>query len=144
MAAADIEAVEWCRHQRHSLMLVLLNGGNHNFSLAQEKPRHSLMLVLLNGGPLLLYTSLFLGAPLADACVTEWRVNFSLPATSAPAAPLADACVTEWRKTAALKPRPKQSAPLADACVTEWRITVFLPPRMLLAPLADACVTEWR
>ena len=85
-------------------------------------------------------------APLADACVTEWRFpdNSWLPIRKP--APLADACVTEWRRNfppfqplalfqrhslmlvllnggtpSVAAHRWKQKAPLADACVTEWR-----------------------
>ena len=36
-------------------------------------------------------------APLADACVTEWRTVTGDITAEANIAPLADACVTEWR-----------------------------------------------
>ena len=35
--------------------------------------------------------------------------------------PLADACVTEWRIPQRWKNSEKIKVPLADACVTEWR-----------------------
>ena len=66
-----------CIHpgRRHSLMLVLLNGGTQRriFWLS-ARTRHSLMLVLLNGGSSTSRVSTCpRAAPLADACVTEWR-----------------------------------------------------------------------
>ena len=74
-----------------------------------------------------------------------------------PRAPLADACVTEWRTpswqkrlitrtrhslmlvllnggTFAKQVRDKIAAPLADACVTEWRYTV--KDNVVLSPCA--------
>jgi len=79
-------------------MLVLLNGGN-NIALFEQAGgvRHSLMLVLLNGGcPCPICPDVIM-APLADACVTEWRGSSQCSATWQMTAPLADACVTEWR-----------------------------------------------
>ena len=55
------------------------------------------MLVLLNGG---LHVEIHfdeLTVPLADACVTEWRILTDAPQLAHMQVPLADACVTEWR-----------------------------------------------
>ena len=58
------------------------------------------MLVLLNGGTSqgFFYTEKDI-APLADACVTEWRTSpLDVLFGERLEAPLADACVTEWRE----------------------------------------------
>ena len=60
-------------------------------------------------------------APLADACVTEWRWVIC-GVIDGEEAPLADACVTEWRMDRPDRRHILKPAPLADACVTEWRL----------------------
>ena len=57
------------------------------------------MLVLLNGGRARQLTRARARVPLADACVTEWRLREVLLLFSRDRVPLADACVTEWRLT---------------------------------------------
>ena len=63
----------------------------------------------------------FQRAPLADACVTEWRTVTGLGSLTYRAVPLADACVTEWRGMGDHLVHEFGEVPLADACVTEWR-----------------------
>ena len=58
--------------------------------------------------------------------------------------PLADACVTEWRMEAPGFAHDVLHVPLADACVTEWRLLACVSCFFDVVPLADACVTEWR
>ena len=60
--------------------------------------------------------------------------------------PLADACVTEWRLRNTAHLMDSSRVPLADACVTEWRFVAFNEgvDTVSAVPLADACVTEWR
>ena len=60
----------------HSLMLVLLNGGAHGVLCCVVLACHSLMLVLLNGGPCPWVILSPHPMPLADACVTEWRLSW--------------------------------------------------------------------
>ena len=60
----------------HSLMLVLLNGGTSSGYLSIISACHSLMLVLLNGGPCPWVILSPHPMPLADACVTEWRLSW--------------------------------------------------------------------
>ena len=63
---------------RHSLMLVLLNGGSQRSGAIEVcMTRHSLMLVLLNGGAKARSHSAPVSAPLADAGVTDWRTQHS-------------------------------------------------------------------
>ena len=96
----------------HSLMLVLLNGGSGRSRMAGLGVAcHSLMLVLLNGGhrrrapPSSAPT-----VPLADACVTEWRVFNPIYLFFFHGVPLADACVTEWRNSSSMIHQPLHSA----------------------------------
>ena len=85
-------------------MLVLLNGGGrHALKRWILAKRHSLMLVLLNGGPTRPLANPSTPAPLADACVTEWRRAARQRLSQNSLAPLADACVTEWRAPAMMR-----------------------------------------
>ena len=62
---------------------------------------HSLMLVLLNGGENMRAFSSTECVALVDACVTEWRnIHPTLPMALKMVVALVDACVTEWRQRA--------------------------------------------